>query len=80
MQRIKIIINSSSGISLARREQIEPNQIETVGQAARREALKFRDGINYYRKNPEGFTSSQVELAKALFDTGEDVNPSGFFL
>ncbi len=65
-----IMVNSSSGISFARREQIGPNQIETVGQAARREALKIRDGINYYRENPEGFTDSQRELAKALFDTG----------
>ncbi len=66
----KIIINSSSGISFARREQIGPNEIETVGQAARREALKLRDGINFYRENPEGFTSSQQELARALFENG----------
>ncbi len=65
-----IIVNSSSGISFAKRQQIGPNQIETVGQAARREALKLRDGINYYRENPEGFSDSQKELARALFDTG----------
>lgn len=65
-----IIVNSSSGISFAKRQQIGPNQIETVGQAARREALKLRDGINYYRENPEGFSDSQKELARAFFNTG----------
>lgn len=66
----RIIINSSSGISFAKRQEIGPNQTETVGQAARREALKLRDGINYYRENPEGFTNSQQELARALFENG----------
>jgi len=63
-----IVVNSSRAIIFARREQLVGGEIESVGQAARRETLKLHDEINYYREHPEGFTPSQEQLAHAFFD------------
>src|SRR3989344_2147519 len=60
-----MIINASRSVIFAQREEDE-----TVGQAARREAEKLQNEINYYRDNPEGMTRSQKELADALFEIG----------
>jgi len=60
-----MIINASRSVIFAKREKDE-----TVGEAARREATKLRNEINYYRGNPEGMTQSQKELADTLFDIG----------
>jgi len=60
-----MIINASRSVIFAKREKDE-----TVGAAARREAGKLKNEINYYRENPEGMTQSQKELADALFEIG----------
>lgn len=60
-----MIINASRSVIFAQREEGE-----TVGNAARREATKLRNEINYYRENPEGMTQSQKELADDLFEIG----------
>lgn len=65
-----MIINSSRGIIFAKRERQPDGSLESVGQAARRETLKLREEINYYRENPEGFTETQKELAKVLLNEG----------
>ena len=61
----RIIVNSARGIIFAEREEGE-----TVGQAARREAQKLREAINFYRINPEGMTDSQKEVADVLLQEG----------
>ncbi|MCL4418560.1 orotidine-5'-phosphate decarboxylase [Patescibacteria group bacterium] len=60
-----MIMNASRSVIFATREEGE-----SVGDAARREAEKLREEINYYRENPEGMTSSQKELADALLEIG----------
>lgn len=58
-----MIINASRSVIFAKREKNE-----SVGEAARREAEKLKNEINYYRENPEGMTQTQKELADALFE------------
>ena len=60
-----MIINASRSINFAKRRDEE-----TVGEASRREALKLRDEINYYRENPEGLTDIQKAAADALLEVG----------
>lgn len=65
-----IIVNAARSIIFADREEIEIGENEPVGQAARRETRKLRESINFYRRNPEGFTESQKELARELYKLG----------